>query len=359
MRCRHCYVSASPSHGELMATETLNRAIDLLEHVGIRDVRLTGGEPTIHPEFDKIVDRLHCAGASVGLTSNGKRLLRRNDAAQLLRKLSRCWISVYGPTRELHRSVGGESAADLDSIIAWVGNFGRAGFHIGVSALLTPGSADHVVSFLGQLGQAGVHRVRLIPIQPDGRATSAFSIDWSDWPRELGELVALLRSQSSGDRFTTFTINDMCDFGEGRLSPHESCLLRGRRMWSIVPNGDVFPCCFTVYDSKRRVGNIWDRDIEAALGSRWPVDSHVVPCRAFEWVALTSDAASGISCPISTLDLRSRMMASQFPTIGHTHASEPAGTSAHQVSGRRRTGDASARRGHSLPVLVFQGRAGP
>ena len=55
-----------------MSLETFDKALDFLERSGIDQVRLLGGEPTLHPAFDELLDRSLARFRHVMVFSNGK-----------------------------------------------------------------------------------------------------------------------------------------------------------------------------------------------------------------------------------------------------------------------------------------------
>ena len=98
LKCEHCYVSAQPSVGRTMPIPTVIRAFEIFSALGIQDIRLTGGEPTMHPRLDAIISEAIRCGFGVGLVTNGVRLLQMSNPDGLLSQLSRCWVSIYGPS---------------------------------------------------------------------------------------------------------------------------------------------------------------------------------------------------------------------------------------------------------------------
>ncbi|HEU4882343.1 MAG TPA: radical SAM protein [Longimicrobium sp.] len=58
--CGYCFAMnylESRGGAKAMPLETLERALDFLERSGIGEARLLGGEPTLHPHFEQVVDR--------------------------------------------------------------------------------------------------------------------------------------------------------------------------------------------------------------------------------------------------------------------------------------------------------------
>jgi MoaA/NifB/PqqE/SkfB family radical SAM enzyme/SAM-dependent methyltransferase len=75
MACRHCLFASGPDDAaELPADRVLDLAREA-SRLGCRVFALTGGEPTIHPDFDRIVDGLLALeDAAVAVLTNGRTL---------------------------------------------------------------------------------------------------------------------------------------------------------------------------------------------------------------------------------------------------------------------------------------------
>ena len=69
-RCRYCFADPLPSRNSLLR-EHFGRVLDLLERSGIRQVRLLGGEPTLHPDFAALVKEAVDRDFSLLVFSNG------------------------------------------------------------------------------------------------------------------------------------------------------------------------------------------------------------------------------------------------------------------------------------------------
>ncbi|HET8796207.1 MAG TPA: radical SAM protein, partial [Thermoanaerobaculia bacterium] len=54
LRCPHCFVVGGMQRANEMSTERILRLLDEWAELGVLTVVLTGGEPTIHPDFVEI-----------------------------------------------------------------------------------------------------------------------------------------------------------------------------------------------------------------------------------------------------------------------------------------------------------------
>jgi hypothetical protein len=78
MACSYCFAREALEHlapGRAMPRETFATALACLARSGVDEVRLLGGEPTLHPQFDEFVDVAMATGRRLVIFSNG--LVRR------------------------------------------------------------------------------------------------------------------------------------------------------------------------------------------------------------------------------------------------------------------------------------------
>lgn len=286
-----------------MSIEVVSAALNLASALGISDVRLTGGEPTVHPKFKHIVDLAEQRSLRIGLVSNGVRFSNKSLSHTMLQRLSRCWISLYGPTPQDHGRLGGKGARPFLAVVEQVGSYTNAGYPVGLSVLVEPGAEQHVDALLQTAADCGVSRLRLLPLQPDGRANDT-KISWQGWPEEVLRIARVLREHPVATRFSQLTINDPFDLGKQHASAAASCLLHSRKMWSIVPNGDIYGCCFGVYSDAFRVGNVMDADVCERLADPRRTRDVSRGCHGLVQGFWKDAAAVSISCPISCIDPR-------------------------------------------------------
>lgn len=71
LRCTWCYAKDTGFAHDNMSLETATTAIALLKSMPVKTVHLIGGEPTIHPDFLRIVSMVKEAGMEPGLITNG------------------------------------------------------------------------------------------------------------------------------------------------------------------------------------------------------------------------------------------------------------------------------------------------
>jgi radical SAM protein with 4Fe4S-binding SPASM domain len=102
-RCLHCGSSAgAPRDNELSLQEALSFC-DQIAELGCEILTLSGGEPLMHPHWDKFAVRLKEKGVDVYMISNGY-YLEENMERILASPLRRIGLSIDG-TREIHNHI--------------------------------------------------------------------------------------------------------------------------------------------------------------------------------------------------------------------------------------------------------------
>lgn len=74
LKCLHCYRGCEPGTGVRLPTGKLLSIIRSMADHGVTSVELTGGEPTIHPDFFAVLDLCCSSFHNVAVLSNGWRI---------------------------------------------------------------------------------------------------------------------------------------------------------------------------------------------------------------------------------------------------------------------------------------------
>lgn len=72
-RCPYCFAQQRVVHGggQAISAENLGKALEFLKRSSLTSVGLLGGEPTLHPDFPEVLDRVLSYGFHVKLFTNG------------------------------------------------------------------------------------------------------------------------------------------------------------------------------------------------------------------------------------------------------------------------------------------------
>lgn len=182
LQCPMCFAASGPGGSHLTFAEC-KAAIDrLIEIEGQAEIlQLSGGEPTIHPEFQRI-HQYACAQSIdiVMINTNGIRLARDNrflDQVAELKHRTEIYLQFDGFTNEGSRVLRGEDL--LETRLRAIERLGEAGLNTILVCTVQPGVNQHE---LGQLVRFGMERpwitgVSFQPATYSGRCVQPSSLE--------------------------------------------------------------------------------------------------------------------------------------------------------------------------------------
>lgn len=148
LKCPMCFASSGPK-GKHLSFDECRRAIDrLVEVEGRAEVlQLSGGEPTIHPEFLRILDYAYDQPIDyVAINTNGIRFAKDEKfVAAVAEKADRveAFFQLDGLDPETTIALRGEDILDLK--LDALEKLGQAGMHVTLAATLQGGVNDHEI----------------------------------------------------------------------------------------------------------------------------------------------------------------------------------------------------------------------
>ncbi len=283
LRCRYCFADEGAYHAkrEFMSFETAKAAIDfLIANSGDRKVLETdffGGEPLMN--FDVVKRTVLYAKEEAAkrgkkflftLTTNG--LLLTGEIADFLnREMENVVLSLDG-RKEVHdavrRTANGKGSFDL--VIENLKNFVkiRGDKHYYVRGTFTAKNLDfgNDVLFLADSGFDSISMEPVVTDIPD------LAITEKDLPaicREYDRLCdEFLAREAAGKGFNFFHFNVDLEGGPC-LSKRVSACGAGNEYFSVVPNGDIYPCHQFAGDAGFRMGNVFEGKLNEDIRSKF------------------------------------------------------------------------------------------
>jgi SynChlorMet cassette radical SAM/SPASM protein ScmF len=200
MRCRHCwiaptFVDGQPSPGEYLDVSLLRQAVAEAKPLGLRDAKLTGGEPTLHPHFVEIVDFLSAEGLALNMETNGTlidaTLARHLKKQTTLRFVS---VSIDGPDPETHdpfRGVEGSFEAAVRGFRALV----EAGYRPQLIMCPHRGNVQKIQDVVELAVRLGAGSVKFNPVTRSGRGIAMHERHEALEFEEIIELAHFVRGE--------------------------------------------------------------------------------------------------------------------------------------------------------------------
>lgn len=217
-RCHYCMPAEGLSWLErdaVLSFEEITRLVELLSTMGVRDVRLTGGEPLVRKDFPRLVAMLSALKEvrELSITTNGF-LLERDAAALVAAGATRFNVSIDSLQRhrfhELTRRDSMEQVLDGLAALAALPDAGP----IKVNAVALRGfTEDEVPSFV-ELARSSSYQVRFIEFMPLD-ADHAWTQDQVLRGAELQAMIAALHPLEPLEREPSATAR-VYRFADGR-----------------------------------------------------------------------------------------------------------------------------------------------
>ena len=279
LRCKHCYENAGPLRPGELPTNELTRAeklavVDELADSYVPTLSLSGGEPTIDPDFWAVAERATEHGLYLSMNTNGTTITK--EFAARLRELDFAYVavSVDAPTPELHDEFRGVSGA-WERAVAGLRNVIAAGVNGVMSFTMSRDTYRMLPQMFELAEQLGCAKVMVFNFVPCGRGTqNAAQIDLD--PRQREEALEMMyeyaASASKGSVCATAPqLGRVCEMhqrsdlvplahtGPGRAGNLKILaeLIGGcgvaRAYCALQPDGTITPC---VYMPEVSLGNI-------------------------------------------------------------------------------------------------------
>ncbi|MEU7911297.1 radical SAM protein [Microbispora bryophytorum] len=222
LTCTHCYASSGPSAGHgTMTTGDWEALLDSAPAAGIRTVQFIGGEPTMHPDFERLLAHAVAQGLKVQVYSN---LYRVND---------RLWDLFTDPNVTLATSYYSDDPDEHDRVTQ------RRGSH-----------ARTLSNIIEALRRGIPLKVGIVQLTDDQRAQQAWDQMKSLGVNSLGPIDRMRGVGRGADTIET-NAGELCgQCGHGRAA--------------VASNGDVWMCVMSRF--MEPAGNVQTTPLAEILG---------------------------------------------------------------------------------------------
>jgi SynChlorMet cassette radical SAM/SPASM protein ScmF len=172
LACRHCWLSPKLDPvGDRYATlpvELFETAIQEAKPLGLSSVKLTGGEPLLHPQFTKLIEIIRREELALTIETNG--LLCTPEIAKEIAKSPNRFVSVSidgadSATHEWVRGISGSFELAQKAVI----NLVATGTSPQIIMSIMPCNVDQVEAVVRMAEELGASSVKFNIVQPIAR----------------------------------------------------------------------------------------------------------------------------------------------------------------------------------------------
>lgn len=265
LACRHCWITPSfvPSGegGQYLKLEYAEKAIREAKPLGLRSVKLTGGEPMLHPQFKELVGLLHASQVSVTMETNGT--LIDDEMAHFLKEkgVTSVSVSVDGAKAETHdllRMVPGSFERALNGVRALV----KVKFPVQIICTLHRGNVAEMEEIVSLGEQLGCGSVKFNHVQPVGRG-ERFGQDRGLEVVEIIDLNQHIRDVLSVRHSLPIILDIPLAFQSTRQLFKKQSQCGIMTMLGILSNGAISMCGIGVTTPELVYGTIADGDLRS------------------------------------------------------------------------------------------------
>ena len=153
---------------ELLTFEELERLARVFVAEGVEKIRITGGEPLLRRDLERLIEKLAALGVDLTLTTNGSLLSRK---ARLLADagLRRVTVSLDSLDDDAFRSMN-DVDFPVQQVLAGIDAAAAAGLPVKVNAVVKRGVNEHSILELAEHFRGTTHVLRFIEYMDVGHS---------------------------------------------------------------------------------------------------------------------------------------------------------------------------------------------
>ena len=268
LRCAHCYLNAGDVSEKELTSEEMNIVLDKLIDMKIFKILLTGGEPMLRKDFFDIIKKLHYKMWMI-LSTNGN-FINEDNVKEITKYIKEFAISVDGATAKSHDQFRGVKGS-FDKVIRAIDHINNIG-NKDVNFVINTALGKHNINEIDDIIDMGIslhaRSIRFSTLYPKGRALENKHLFFDN--NEVKNVITriLERKKNIENMGISFDdglqiplkLFDLEDKVEKEKMMAGSCGV-ANSMFSIMPNGDIFPCEFFQENPEFIVGNALRDDI--------------------------------------------------------------------------------------------------
>ena len=262
-------------HAELLSFEEITRVAKIFVDAGVQKIRLTGGEPLLRKNIERLVEMLATLPVDLTLTTNGALLARK---ARSLRDagLKRITVSLDALDEPTFRAMN-DADFPVADVLAGIDAAAAAGLApVKVNAVIKRGLNEHALVPLARQFRGSGHILRFIEYMDVG-ATNGWRMDDVVPAREIIETVGRewalepAQAQYAGEVAERWRYRDGA--GEiGVIASVTQAFCRDCTRARLSTDGKLYTCLFATQGHDLRAplrAGASDSDLRRSLAGVW------------------------------------------------------------------------------------------
>jgi radical SAM protein with 4Fe4S-binding SPASM domain len=234
LSCGHCYRESGPGLAHRLPTDTLLNLLHELHKNGVQSLELSGGEPTVHPDFVQILSFSLQHFGSVAILTNGTRFTEPiYDILGEYHDKAYVQVDLDGCNEKQHDKLRGAAGA-FKKATTVIRELSKRRVRVSVAMSLHAENYHSIEETYILAKQLGAKRFIGSPVIDIGRAKREMLLSWE----QLQKAMKCLNALAQKDPDTVLTSTELKRLG-GKLGSNCGA---GSRSLALGPDGRVRPC---------------------------------------------------------------------------------------------------------------------
>ncbi len=170
LRCCHCWIepSAQSNNSVSLSLDLFKSIIDQAKPLGLSSLKLTGGEPLLHPQISEILDFIKIEELSLNVETNGVLCTKELAKKIVLCKNSFVSVSIDAASASIHDQIRGVGGS-FEGAKQGVRNLVEAGLSPQIILSILPANKDQLEPVVRLAESLGAGSVKFNIVQPTSR----------------------------------------------------------------------------------------------------------------------------------------------------------------------------------------------
>lgn len=260
--CIYCSAHEQILDGAVLEYEDIKYVYDILKRKKVCKINITGGEPFLHKDIERII-QLSVDNFSTTLLTNGSLIPEHIEFLKQFKNKNRLHFSVSLDSGNPERNMLTRGEGTFELSLEGIEKLIDLGYKVNVLSTITSYyDVTDLKNLVRKVIRAGGNQINLTPLQPCGVAKNEFDMlrPSVNMLCEIEKIIPELQSKygiNIGTGFGKCYSTDEQTNSECYLLPCKA----GITQISIRSNGDVYPCnALEIY-----MGNLFKDDIDYIL----------------------------------------------------------------------------------------------
>lgn len=265
LACRHCWISPTyepdNSKGQFLKLEYVKKAVSEAKPLGLQSVKLTGGEPMLHPQFREIMEYLESEAISTSMETNGT--LIDDEIARFLKSKSHfdfISVSLDGANAKTHEELRCVQGS-FDKAVSGIKSLVKMGFQPQMICTLHKENVSEINEIIYFAENLGCGSIKFNNIQQLGRG-EMFNNDQKISVAEIIKLFHKIENDhATNKKLQIFFDIPVAFFPIRKLLDSSMNCCNVQNILGIIATGEISLCGIGVTTKDLVFGNISDESI--------------------------------------------------------------------------------------------------